>query len=29
VAVRFLEVDERQRALLQAFVARKPIRPPA
>jgi len=29
VAVRFLEVDERQRALLRAFVARKPIRPPA
>jgi hypothetical protein len=29
VAVRFLDVDERQHALLQAFVAREPPRPPA
>ncbi len=29
VAVRFVDLDERQRALLQAFVAREPVRPPA
>ncbi len=29
VAVRFLDVDERSRDLLQSFVARKPWRPPA
>jgi PilZ domain-containing protein len=29
VAVRFLDVDERQRALLQSFVAREPPRLPA
>ena len=29
VAVRFLDVDERQLALLQAFVARQPARRPA
>ena len=29
VAVRFVDVDERQLSLLQAFVAREPPRPPA
>ena len=29
VAVRFLDVDETQLALLQAFVTREPLRPPA
>jgi hypothetical protein len=29
VAVRFIDVDARQRALLQTFVARLPPRPPA
>jgi len=29
VAVRFVDVDERQLTLLRAFVAREPLRPPA
>jgi PilZ domain-containing protein len=29
VAVRFVDVDERQRALLESFIAREPVRPPA